>query len=316
MTEPNRITEPSEASQEPLNSVQTAEVTGHEFNAARAAEANDVRKLPRLPSPHAGRFRVALAMLFGIAIGAIAIAVFVISDHTGKSRASGSQAWSQWSPSTGGSTGAQEIADYVSPFYRLSAAQQLDVVTPISLTSETAAGTTTGKGVTIAIDANGSSNSDSLSLLTGSTVAYNVCGLGASHCELVGTASANRLLLLRREALELGLYTLKYLHSVDNVLVVLPPGHSVAKVGVGVTPAKPVTVAVLFLRDELKPLLSTPIDDELEEDPPDIAELPAWSKSDEAGLVDQVTARTLFSEQVQTQQEGGNLLVLTPIAPQ
>jgi hypothetical protein len=269
-----------------------------------------------MPTPHADKFRIALAMLCGIAVGAIAIAVFVVSDQKSKSRANGSQAWSQWSPSTGGSTGAQEIADYISPFYRLSSAQQLDVVTPISLTSETSAGTTTGKGVTIAVDTGGSSSSDALSLLSGSTVAYNICGIGASHCELAGTASANRMLLLRREALELGLYTLKYLRSVDNVLVVLPPGHTVAKVGVGVTPAKAVTVAVLFLRAELKPLLSTPIDDTLEEDPPDIAQLPVWSKSDEAGLVDQVTARTLFSEQVQSQQEGGNLLVLTPIAPQ
>jgi hypothetical protein len=255
-------------------------------------------------------------MLLGIALGAIAVAVVVLSDHTSKTRPSGSQAWSEWSPSASGSTGVQEIADYIAPFYRLSTAQQLDVVTPLALTSETSAGTTTGHGLTIAVETGGSSSSESLSLLTGSTVAYNICGLGASHCDLAGTPSTNRMLLLRREALELALYTLKYISSASNVLVVLPPGRSAAKVGIGVTPAKPVTVAVLFLRAELKPLLSTPINDTLEEDPPEVAQLAAWSKSDEAGLVDEVTARTLFSEQVEAQQEGGNLLVLTPLAPQ
>jgi hypothetical protein len=153
-------------------------------------------------------------------------------------------------------------------------------------------------------------------LLTGSTVAYNVCGLGASGCELAGTASPGRLLLLRREALELALYTFRYLSTVDNVLVVLPPGHNVSKAGAGVTTAKPVTVAILFLRAELKSWLSTPINDTLDEDPPDLAQLATWSKSDEAGFVDEVTARTLFSEQVEAQQEGGNLLILSPIAPQ
>jgi hypothetical protein len=311
------MTEPPLTPPEIVKSAHTAEATAPDFTAALSAEAIDPRKkLPRLPTPHANKFRIALALLCGIATGAIAVAVIAISNHTSDHSTVGSRGWSQWSPSTTGTTGAQEIADYVAPFYRLNAGQQLDVITPIALTSATAAGTTTGHDLTIAVNSGGSASSSSLSLLTGSTVAYNICGVGATGCQLSGTASASRLLLLRREALEVALYTLKYLPSVDNVLVVLPPGHNVSKVGAGVTTAKPVTVAVLFLRAELKPLLSTPIDDSLEEIPPDIAQLAAWSKSDEAGLVDEVTARTLFSEQVEAQQEGGNLLVLSPLASQ
>ncbi len=308
---------PPESSPDPMNSSQSAEATGPEFTAPLPAEVTDARKLPRIAAPHADKFRVALVTLGGIAVVALAIAVLVIANHTSRHSGSGSsQAWSPWSPSTGGSTGAQEIADYMAPFYRASTAQQLDVITPIALTSASAAGTTTGKGLTVAVDTSASSSSSSLSLLTGSTVAYNICGLGAHGCQLAGTPSTSRMLLLRREALELALYTFRYLSSADNVLVVLPPGHNAPQVGAGVTPAKSVTVAVLFLRAELKPLLSTPIDTTLDPDPPELSQLAAWSKSDEAGIVDEVTARNLFSEQVEAQQEGGNLLVLSPLAPQ
>ena len=36
----------------------------------------------------------------------------------------------------------------------------------------------------------------------------------------------------------------------------------------------------------------------------------------EAGLVDQLTARGLFSEQLQQAQDGSNLIVLNPLPPQ
>jgi hypothetical protein len=314
------MTEPPNTPQDPINSSQASDAPGHDFTVPLPAELSDSRKLPRLATPHAGKFRLAFGMLCGIATAAVVVAVLVIANHTSNhSSGDGSPAWSEWSPSTTGTTGAQEIADYLAPFYRFSTAQQLDVITPIALTSATAAGTTTGQGLTVAVDtasASSTSSSSSLSLLTGSTVAYNVCGLGASGCDLAGTPSTSRMLLLRREALELALYTFRYLSTADNVLVVLPPSHTATKVGSGVTPAKSVIVAVLFVRAELKPLLSTPIDTTLAPDPPDLAQLASWSKSDEAGLVDEATARDLFSEQVEAQQEGGRLLVLTPLAPQ
>ena len=38
-------------------------------------------------------------------------------------------------------------------------------------------------------------------------------------------------------------------------------------------------------------------------------------KAPEAGLVDQVTARGLFSEQLQQAQDGSSLIVLDPLPP-
>lgn len=277
------------------------------------ATGSSSQKLPRLDSPHAPRFRIVVALLFGIAAGALAIAAVAVSDGGRRSTLRAGTAWSSWTPDNSGTIGISEIAQHVSPFYRLSAAAQLDVITPIQLAQTTAAGTTTGSGLTVALNESSSSKSPSLGLLNGRTVAYNVCGLGAKDCEVAGTPSIDRMLLLRREALELALYTFEYISGSQNVVVVLPPGHTVTSNGARSTG---VTVALLFERSQLQPLLVVPLTRSLQEFPPEVSQLRLWSKTQEAGLVDQITAHGLFSSQVQSQQVGGNLLVLTPLPAQ
>src|SRR6185312_4220355 len=128
--------------------------------------------------------------------------------------------------------GAREIADHLAPLYRISPVNQLDVVTVVNLSNASAAATgTTGStssasnGLQVAVRAN--ANSSQVSLLSGKTIAYNLCGIGSSNCSIgVGKPSADRLLLLRREALELALYTFKYISGTDNVVAILPPGHT------------------------------------------------------------------------------------------
>jgi hypothetical protein len=280
------------------------------------------RASPRAISPHAEKFRVAIATLIGIAIGALALAAALIV--SGSSRTA-SLPWSAWSPSDGGKLGASEIADHVAPFYRQTSADQLDVVTLVSLANPNATGTTSGSGLQVAVNtAGGASSTGGLSLLGGKTIAYNLCGLGGSNCQLRGTPSTNRLLLLRREALELALYTFKYISGTDNVVAVLPPGHTQttstlspklpsASTSTGV---KPMTVAVLFVRSELSPWLAQPLGQTLQEFPPATQQLPQWRKTQEAGLVDQITARGLFSERIESAQDGSNLLVLNSLPPQ
>jgi hypothetical protein len=71
---------------------------------------------------------------------------------------------------------------------------------------------------------------------------------------------------------------------------------------------------VLFVRQELQPLLDHPLSATLPEQfPPTVARMP---KAPEAGLVDQITAHGLFSEQLQQAQDGSNLIVLDPLPPQ
>ena len=286
-------------------------------------------------SPHAHRFRTATAVLVGFAIGAILIAVAVaVSASRSSARPAPSAAWSSWAPPDSGTLGARDIADHVAPYYRLSAVDQLSVITVVNLESAAAsaaqaaaatAGTTgtasTGTASGLQVAVHPSPTSSAVSLLSGNTIAYNLCGIGGRNCAIgVGTPSSARLLLLRREALELALYTFRYLGSVQNVVAILPPGRTQPQSTLTRTlpttdaASKPLNVAVLFVRQELSPLLHVPLSQTLPEAvPPTVAQMPTAA---EAGLVEQVTGRGLFSEQLQQAQDGSNLIVLDPLPPQ
>jgi hypothetical protein len=271
-----------------------------------------IQDVPRVEHPHAPKFRVVTAVLVGIAVAAIAIAVVLASRGSNRASIVTTAHWSSWTPDNSGKTGVSEIAQYVSPYYRVSGSRQLDVISPMRLAQSSAAGTTTGSGLTVAVNES-SAGKQSLGLLNGTTIAYEVCGLGAKSCELAGTASINRMLLLRREALELALYTFEYISGSQNVVVVLPPGHTVTTGG---TQQKGVTVALIFLRRNLQPWLNVPLARTLEAYPPALSGLNVWSKTQEAAFVDQVTAHSLFSSQTEALQEGGSALVLTPLPAQ
>ena len=281
----------------------------------------------RFSSPHAGKFRAALALLIGLAIGAVAVAVVIL---TTESKGSSSVPWSAWKPADSGTLGASEIADHIAPLYRISGTNQLAVVTVSNLGSSSSAaaasvagtgpgGSGSNGGLQIAVRPD--PKSSSVSLLTGHTVAYNLCGVGSSNCSIgVGAPSTDRLLLLRREALELALYTFKYVGGTQNVVAILPPGHTVQSC-TGLCPkpnqrttTKPVQIALLFLHDELQPLLSQPLTATLPEQfPPTVDQV---SSAPESPLVEQITARGLFTENVERAQDGSNLMVLNPLPPQ
>jgi len=282
------------------------------------------------PSPHAHRFRIAIAALVGIAIGAIAVALVVIASN-GSSTDTATK-WSDWSPPDDGVLGAREIANHVAPFYRISSVDQLDVVTVVNLSSaspssasasgSSSSNATSNSSLQVAVRSDPSSSQ--VSLLGGKTIAYNLCGIGSSNCTIgAGKPSPDRLLLLRREALELALYTFKYISGIQNVVAILPPGHTVQGC-TGICPnphvrsaVKPVDIALLFVRDELKPWLIRPLSYTFPERfPPSVPELSLWKQTPEAGLVAQITERGLFSEQLVQTQDGSNLIVLDPQPPQ
>jgi hypothetical protein len=271
------------------------------------------------PSPHSHKFQAVTAALVGLAIGAIVVAIAVLSNG---SSSGPSVPWSSWQPVDSGTVGAREIADHVAPLYRISPVDQLAVVTVVGLSSPTNAASTTNatsSGLQVAVRPDPTSSA--VSLLTGKTIGYNLCGIGGSNCAIgVGLPSSDRLLLLRREALELALYTFKYVSGVDNVVAILPPGHTTPTSTLSAKPPssnatnKPLNVALLFLHDELRPLLSQPLGATLPEQfPPTVGQM---RTAPEAGLVEQVTARGMFSQSVSQAQDGSNLIVLDQLPPQ
>jgi hypothetical protein len=286
-----------------------------------AVSGSSERSLPRESFPHASKFRAAMGLLVGLAIGALAVAAVIL---VGGKKSSPSVAWSDWQPPDSGLTGAREIADHLAPLYRISGTDQLAVVTVVNLANSAAAQAAAASGssnppsgLQVAVQPN--SAASSISLLTGNTIAYNLCGLGSTNCAIgVGTPSTNRLLLLRRESLELALYTFKYISGTANVVAILPPGHTLTGcTGIcskpNTTRSTPVNMALLFLHDELSPWLSQPLSATLPEQfPPTVDQMP---NAPEAPLVEQITARGMFSESVEQDQLGSNLLVLKPLPP-
>jgi hypothetical protein len=261
-------------------------------------------------APHSHKFLAVTATLLGIAIAAVGVATAIVLT----ARNPGPQAaWSSWSPPDGGVAGERDIANEVAPFYRASLATQLVVVTVQNISSNSATGTQ------IAFR---DPNSGSLSALSGRSAVFNLCGLGPNCAIATGAPSAARLLLLRREALELALYTFRYVGGVDNVVAILPPGRTMSTASLTPKPpspgktetSAPLDVAVVFQRQGLQHFVSRPLRMTLPETlPPTVSEMP---NAPEAELVSVITGQSLFRQQVVQAQDGSNVIVLNPLPPQ
>jgi hypothetical protein len=266
-------------------------------------------------SPHAHKFRGAIAVLLAVGIASIAIAASLST--LGSSRSSSGFTWSAWQPPDQGLQGAQEIADFIAPYYRATPAYQLAVVTAMNLNDPS-------NPLEVVIPTAGAPGGVAV-LPPSSTIAFNLCGLGSKDCSIgVGTPSADRLLLLRREALELALYTFKYIKGVDNVVAILPPGHTEGSSRLTPTPPtgsqvssnndKPVNLALAFDRRELQPWLDRPLQATLPGQLPPTVQ--AMASSPEAEIVSVITAHGLFTEHTEQAQDGSKLIVLSPQTPQ
>jgi hypothetical protein len=279
---------------------------GHELIAAREHERT---RAPR--GSHSRRFRAAVAGLFVLALCALGAALALVS--TGHRTSGGNGDWSVFSPQDSGLSGAQEIADYVAPYYRATAANQLAVVTAVNLNSPT-------NPLQVAVPASGNQGS-LVPLPSSSTIVYNLCGVGSGNCSIgKGAPSAARLLLLRREALELALYSFKYLSGISTVVTILPPGKTTQGC-TGICPkpqtpttTKPLDAALAFERSELQPWLSRPLRSTLPETlPPTVSQI---QSAPEAELISIITAHGLFSERTEQGQDGSTVIVLSPLPPQ
>jgi hypothetical protein len=165
------------------------------------------------------------------------------------------------------------------------------------------------------------SSGSALPLPASGTIVYNLCGEGSSNCSIgAGTPSSNRLLLLRREALELALYTFKYISGTEFVVAILPPGYTLSCTGTctknhGKPTIKPLNLAVAFERTELSPWLARPLRATLPESlPPTVSQM---SGAREAELVSVLTSHGMFSESTAQAQDGSTVITLNgPLQPQ
>jgi len=163
---------------------------------------------------HAKRFNLLMGALIFLAVGAMALAAFFAV--TSADETPTGAAWSPFKPSSDGvDSGARQIAEHVGPQYRLPTGEQLVLVTggPMELQD---------LPMRIAVRKSVADGGD-IKLLEGKGVLYRMCGLGPKCSIARGAPTTERGLLLRREALELALYSFHYLDDVEHVVVLIPP---------------------------------------------------------------------------------------------
>jgi hypothetical protein len=240
-------------------------------------------------SSFAPRFQFLTGALVAVGIAAIVgIAVLVIGPTTKTPE----PAWSPWKPTSGGVAGAAQIADHVAPEYTESG-QQLVKIDANDLSFQ-------GIPLTVALQT-GADEGGRIQIHSEKGVLYQLCGLTSTCAIDQGKASAERGLLMRRAALELALYTFRYIKNVKQVVVLTPPVK-------GDLP----THALYFQRDEVSRELSRPLTSSLAPKAPTVENV---TEAPDTPLVHEATHNQwLFTLNGQGFNNGG-LLVLKPYTP-
>ena len=198
-------------------------------------------KAPLPPSEHRHRFGFLAGALGAVLLASIAVAVALFAwNGDGDGDENLYPNWSKWQPTDSSlAGGALQIASHVSRQYndgQTPPKQLVDVKAmagPASITLHS----------TVVTD------------LSGDTVVYQMKGF-AEGGAIDGKASTRRGAVVFREALELSLYTFKYMKNVESVVSLLPP------------PAENQNLAVFLQRKHLEDALGKPLRATLPAAPP------------------------------------------------
>jgi hypothetical protein len=272
------------------------EPTASEQMSAPLVDANTGTLDPAAQRRYDLRFLAVYGALGAIAVGAV-VAFVIVAFQPGHKPAA---QWASWQPEAGPAAKVtSQIADHVSHKYKLNQnGAQLVAVVPSKPT--VTSGTQNIAIKAIAIRKAPQSNAGIEVLNSNKSTMYTFCGLG-DHCAIEGgKATALRGRLVRREALEVALYTFKFVPSVDSVIAFMPP------------PPGKTDTSVLFLRkDDFKDALNRPLVRTLRlANPP----LPTQNDATEGTTIDNMTLPSLFSYELTALQTGGAALVLDPTA--
>jgi hypothetical protein len=269
---------------------------------ADAVQAQPTGPLP--PTAFRNRFGFLMGALAGVVVASSLVLAVVISTTGGDPAVDEGlhPNWSKWHPSdTSIEGGPVEIAKKVGAEYRHPDGKQLVDVKggplPLEVVLRPAAG--------------------NIETIDGNTVIYELDGLGPGGSILGGKVSEERHKVLQREALELALYTFRYVPDADGVVTVLPPRPPSAAATASPT-ATPATGAVaqptpdpsttrkaIFYRPgDLRQQLQVPLGVTV----PARAPTPDTLDPTEAKTIDTLTLSNLFD--VSIPQPPGTTLVL------
>jgi hypothetical protein len=235
---------------------------------------------------HSRGLLAANLVVLAAAVGVLVLFAYLVS--RGKSNS-----WSSYKPKGGDVfTKAQNTADHVAPAYKYNGAP-IAVVQAQPLVYQDAV----VDGIAFTRQPFRKIGSPLKQFEpSGSTVAYVFCG-SAARCGLPSTGAQDTVPLLRRETLELALYTFKYTPSVDSIVGLLPPAGST-------------NYAIYLRRRNFQKELSKPLDATL----PQHKVLSYQQLSPvEKATVDRLTMKNTYQSQFSQGANGRTLLVLRSI---
>ena len=254
------------------------------------------------PSVSRRRFAVAylvLAAIVGVAVGLVV--VFATRDGGGHTQ---KQAWSAWAPHTTGTLGVREIARHVSGRYHLANGALLTSVVAGPMQIESSQGPIPVSAILVRSGRAGVTQERIDIAFPESGVFYQLVGAGANR-SIPGRATLARGQLVRREALELALYTFHYLPQADYVLAFMPPPA-------GVSADSPLfNRAVLLPRAALGPELRTTLRQALP--PGEVTITPSSLTPAEANRIETLTAGRVFHYDFQQAADQSVLVILSPV---
>jgi hypothetical protein len=254
------------------------------------------------PAPRPAKPKSLYERRFTVVYGLLGLAV--VASIAGIVLAAGSSitggttvVWSTWRPNGGGLGAAKEIADHIAGRYRLPNGNQLvDVIAKRPSVSAPSLGTLTL--AYLAVQKKGNANPPPVSISSSNSVMYSLCGLGTSCAISSGKPSIARGTLVRREILELALYTFKYVGGIDHVLAFMPPAPGVTKQRL-----------VYLKRSDVADQLRSPITQTLGPKVP----LPSTIPAREVHAIDAITETRVYSVSLAQTQNGDAVLVLSPL---
>jgi hypothetical protein len=254
----------------------------------------------RAARPYRRRFAVIyalLALVLGAGIGALVVLL-------AKPDAVPTPAWSSWEPTGSSNARVKQIADHVAKEYRQQGQQM--VVALGGPPTVTAGGDTTSPIPIAAIavrpdTSTGKAEESDIKIVDAKTsMQYVLCGLGDGCALSQGPPTEARHMLLRRQALELALFTFKYVDGVDSVTIFLPPPPG----------SQSQATAVFLERKDVGPELSKPLTQTLSP----ITPSPGTIKPAELQTLNRITRSRLYQFQYTQAQDLSAVLVLDPIA--
>jgi hypothetical protein len=247
-----------------------------------------------VPPPPVAPHRVRFLFIYGALGAALAAAIAGVVVFAGNA-VNPSPKWSAWKPSGGGQGAAKQIAEHVGTTYRLPNGEQLTDVIAKAPSLSPPTGETVPLHYIVVKGKRGSRDRD-FAVSSSNSIMYSLCGLGQLCAISSGKPSVARGTLVRREILEIALYTFKYVPGIEHVIAFVPavPRRAAA--------------AVYLQRSDLAQELKTPLRNTLGLRVP----LPSTIPAREVQTIDATTGHRFYKVGVAQTPTGDAVLVLTP----